>query len=88
MKTVECAHEFCDPLHHGYNLPAYSLDARSETDIIQAMSFASSNGLKVSVKTTGYSLQGSSTMNDSFLIYMNNFPKDDEIIQNYVGRLD
>ena len=85
MQTVDCGYEFCDPIQFGNNLPLYTLDARSEEDIVTAVNFAASNNVEISVKATGSSLQGSSTKTDSLLIWMTNFPKDDEIKKDYEG---
>lgn len=85
MQTVDCGYEFCDPKLFGNNLPLYTLDARSEEDIVTAVNFAASNTVEISVKTTGSSLQGTSTKKDSLLIWMTNFPKDGEIKEDYEG---
>lgn len=87
MQTYDCSHQFCNPLQFGFNLPLYTLDARSESDISTALQFASANNIKVSVKTTGYSLQGSSTSRDSLMIWMRNFPKDNQIKINFQGEI-
>jgi len=83
MHLLNCSHTFCDKTHYGYNLPSYVLETRGENDLSEAMRFANDNNIKVSVKTTGHSLQGSSTRQDSLLIWMHNFPKDGQIKKNY-----
>ena len=87
MISYNCGYQFCDPINFDYNLPLYTLDARSEEDIAKAIDFASKWNIEISVKTSGYSLQGSSTKRDSLLIWMRNFPKDDEIQDKYAGEM-
>lgn len=87
MQQHECSHVFCDPSNqYGYNLPLYTLDARSEEDVVIAMKFARENGIRVSVKSTGNSMQGTSTSRGSLMIWMRNFPKDDQIQVDYQGK--
>ncbi len=85
MESFQCGYQFCDPHNYEHNLPRYTLDVRSEIDLVKAIEFALNYSIPLSVKTTGYSLQGSSTVRDSLLIWMHNFPKDDEIKVNYSG---
>ena len=64
MQADVCHAEFCqegaDP-----DLPAHVLDPRSPQDIGAAFAFAEQHDIAVSVKTTGHSMQGSSTAKDS-----------------------
>ncbi len=87
MRYYSCGYQFCDPDNYGYNLPIYAMEAKSEEDIVKAVDFARKNGIEISVKTSGYSLQGSSTKENSLLISMKNFPKDGEVIDKYSGKV-
>jgi hypothetical protein len=84
MHAHACAYEFCRPMEgYDYDIPIYSLVAQSEEDISAALKFAAQYDIEVSIKTTGHSYQGSSTARDSLLIWMQNYPKDGEITQDF-----
>ena len=61
------------------NLPAYVLEAQTEEDIIKGMQFANKNKIQVTVKSSGHSLMGASTAQDSLLIWLAKYPADNTI---------
>lgn len=86
MHSHDCSHQFCLPEQFGPALPAYTLEARVESDVSHALKFAHDNHLTVSVKTTGHSYTGSSTQAGTLLIWMQNFDKDLTIKPQYVNQ--
>jgi len=65
------------------DLPAYSLMAKTELDIVKGMEFANKHNIQVMVKSSGHSYSGASTAKDSLLIWLAHYPHDSTIIQNY-----
>ena len=61
------------------NLPAYVLEAQTEEDIVKGMQFANKNKIQVTVKSSGHSLMGASTAQDSLLIWLAKYPVDNTI---------
>lgn len=52
----QCQFQFCNwDGKRTWNLPAYTVDARTEGDIQQAFSFANRYNIPVTIKTTGHS---------------------------------
>ena len=84
MHAFACFAEFCRPeLGYSYNTPQYVVEAKTPEDISKAILFAKSYEIQVSVKTTGHSYQGASTSRNSLLIWMQNYPKDNNITVNF-----
>lgn len=83
MQIHQCKTEFCRP-NFPTNLPVYVLDPRTPDDIRASLQFANQHDIRVSVKTTGHTFQGSSTARDSLLIWMANYPKDDVVTEGFV----
>jgi hypothetical protein len=51
-----CMHIICRPNEgFDYDIPIYTLDARSEEDTSAALMFANKHNVEVSIKTTGHS---------------------------------
>ena len=74
MQHHNCAHDQCDS-EKAWNLPAYSVRAESAEDIRVALAFAQLHNIPVSVKTSGHSYSGSSTLKGSLLVWMRHFTK-------------
>ncbi|CAK0832764.1 unnamed protein product [Prorocentrum cordatum] len=72
MQHHSCAHDQCDS-DKAWNLPAYTVRAESADDIRVALTFAQLHDIAVSVKTSGHSYSGSSTLKGSLLIWMRHF---------------
>lgn len=58
-----------------WNLPAAVLFPTAASDVVNAVKFAASNEIGMSVKTTGHSWTGSGMDKDSLLINMRKYPK-------------
>jgi hypothetical protein len=82
MHAHACKHEFCRDQYQR-DLPAYIVEAKTTEDIRKAINFAKTHKIKVTVKTTGHSYHGASTSRDSLLIWMQNYPKNGTITENY-----
>jgi len=78
MQDRACYHERCDK-SSAFNLAAYSVGVRTAGDVKAALAFASEHNVSVSVKTSGHSYAGSSTMKGSLLIYMADYEKYGEV---------
>lgn len=74
MQHHNCAHDRCDATKT-WNLPTYSVRAESDSDISIALAFANKYNIPVSIKTSGHSYSGSSTLKGSILIWMRHFTK-------------
>jgi len=88
MQDPSCANLYCledDPETEGdkTNLPAYVLMAKTENDIVRGMQFAHENAMQVTVKSTGHSLTGDSTGQNSLLIWLAHFEPDNTIQIDY-----
>eukprot|EP00957_Ditylum_brightwellii_P081253 6180885-Ditylum_brightwellii.AAC.1 len=84
MHAHACQHEFCEG-NFDYDLPSYTVEAKTESDIASVFDFAAEHDIPVSVKTTGHSYQGSSTQKGSLMIWLQNYEKDLSIIKSYVN---
>jgi FAD/FMN-containing dehydrogenase len=84
MHAHACQHEFCRS-QFPEDLPAYIVEAKEPADIQKALSFGKSYNISVTVKTTGHSYHGASTAKDSLLIWMQNYPKNGTILDNYTS---
>jgi len=69
-----CRYEACTE-DQPANLPSYSAAVANVEDIQQVVAFANTHNISVSIKTTGHSYAGSSTMKGSLLIWMAEFQK-------------
>lgn len=94
MHSHDCAFKVCHPdsKKNNFNLPAHTIDVRTESDVSAVLKYVHDNNLvtkqnitSVSVKTTGHSYQGQSTSKDSLLIWMHYFEKDGTIKVDYKG---
>ena len=65
------------------NLPAYVLMAKTEDDIVKGMQFANEHNMQVTVKSSGHSVSGASTGQNSLLIWLAKFPVDKTIQNDY-----
>lgn len=84
MQNPVCANRFClEDSDLFDNLPVHILDARSEIDIIKGNEFANRFNIPISVKSSGHSMSGESTLSDSLMIWLANYPKDNSIKFNY-----
>lgn len=72
MQDLKCEYERCDEELQG-NLPAYSATMRNVLDVQRAVAFAAEHNVSISIKTSGHSYAGSSTMKGSLLLWMSNF---------------
>jgi hypothetical protein len=84
MHAHACQREFCRS-QFPKDLPAYIVEAKEPADIQKALSFGKSYNISVTVKTTGHSYHGASTAKDSLLIWMQNYPKNGTILDNYTS---
>lgn len=86
MHAHACQYDFCDE-QFGYDLPSYTVEAKTESDIVSVFAFADDHDdiPSVSVKTTGHSYQGSSTQKGSLMIWLQNYEKDLSIKKNYTN---
>lgn len=82
MQNFNCAYKYCAPAQP-FNLPNYTIDVRSESDIQLALAAAVSLNKTVSIKSTGHSFTGSSTFNNSIMLWLHNYPKNGTIVKNY-----
>lgn len=82
MQYHDCSKEFCDPESKVLNVPAYSAEVKTVSDIQKAISFANTHNIAVTIKTSGHSYSGSSTGKDTIMIWMHNFVKFGEV-NNY-----
>lgn len=83
MQAFACSHEFCRPNRYSEDLPYFILEAKTPSDIQEGLKFAKEHNIQVTVKTTGHSYHGASTAKNSLLIWMQNYPKDGTITDNY-----
>jgi len=83
MQYHDCSKEFCDGKSDVWNIPSYSVEAKTVEDIQEAIKFANTHNLEVTVKTSGHSYSGSSMGKNSLLIWMYNFIKYTEIKENF-----
>ena len=74
MQHHNCAREEC-VVGDSWDLPAYTVRAETVGDIEAALVFANEHDISVSVKATGHSYSGSSTLAGSLLIWMYDFEK-------------
>jgi len=82
MHAHACNKNFCED-DQDYDLPLYSTEVKTDSDVSSVFAFAAENDLSVSVKTTGHSYQGSSTKAGSIMIWMQNFEKDLSIVKDF-----
>ena len=73
MVDPNCRWEGCSPDLGVYALPAYSVEVRTQSDIQTTIRFANTHNISVSIKATGHSYSGSSTMRGSLLIWMKHY---------------
>jgi hypothetical protein len=57
------------------NLPSKVAFPRGVRDVVEVVKYAAKNSLQISMKTSGHSYIGSSTLVDSVLIHLSKFPK-------------
>lgn len=57
------------------SLPHTVIFPATAADVVAAVAFAKEHGLKVSVKNSGHSYAGSSTLRDSLLVNMNRYER-------------
>lgn len=83
--NLMCAAENCDDKNDHSNLPAYTVEAHTVSDIQEALHFANTHDLPVAVKATGHSGSGQSTYPNALLIWMRHFKdeQEDRIIDDY-----
>lgn len=74
MQYHSCSRKNC-VLGSDWDLPAYTVQAETVQDIKAAIEFAKAHDIPVSVKSTGHSYSGSSTMAGTLMIWMNKFEK-------------
>lgn len=79
MQYPSCANLFCLEGDERNDLPAFSLMAKTELDVIRGIQFANKHRLQVTVKTSGHSAIGASTATDSLMIWLAHFPQDNTI---------
>jgi len=89
MHLFDCAYQFCikDSATSGggvYDLPSYTVEAKTEDDVSNLINFATKHSIEVSIKTTGHSYQGSSSKKNTLLIWLQLFEKDGTIEPSYV----
>jgi len=71
-----------------FNIPSKILMPQSAGEIVQAVEFATTHGLELSVKTTGHSYQGASQKKDTLLINMYEYPKSSSLSGGIVECVD
>ena len=81
MQYHDCSKKGCKE-DAGWNIPAYSAEATSDDDIVNALEFATKHNLQVVVKTSGHNYAGSSMGEGALLIWMRNFQKFGQITEN------
>jgi len=74
MQYHSTAHKNCE-LDEDFNLPAYTVQAETAADVQKALQFATTHDIPVSVKSTGHSYSGSSTMAGTLMVWMHKFEK-------------
>ena len=67
MQYHDCSRLFCQA-DNPWNIPAYSVEAKSVQDVQMAISFANKHNIAVSIKTSGHSYAGSSMGASTLLI--------------------
>lgn len=82
MHSHACQYEFCRDTY-AKDLPGYTLEAKTPSDIQAALEFSRTHNIQVTIKTSGHSYHGASTARNSLLIWMQNYPKNDTITDNY-----
>ena len=78
MQDNACLFDKCT-YGNAWNVAAYSVQVRTVADIQAALAFANTHNVSVSVKTSGHSYAGSSSMKGSLQIYMSEFEKYGEV---------
>ncbi len=74
MQDHHCKFEACTE-DKELNLPAYSAAVATVEDVQKVLGFANIHNISVSIKTSGHSYAGSSTMKGSLLIWMARFER-------------
>ena len=76
MQDTNCAYEYCDGDNAGkWDLPQVTAAVADVEDIKSVLSFCNQHNISVTVKTSGHSYAGSSTMKGSLLIWLHNLTK-------------
>lgn len=73
MHKHRCVNSYCEDTQR-INLPEYSIEVKSISDLQKALAFANQHDIQVVVKSSGHSYQGQSTVADSLLLWMRHFP--------------
>ena len=73
MQYHNCRYEFCEVDSKIWNIPEYTVIAKTVQDIKNAIEFANEYNIPVTVKTTGHNYAGSSTGRGTLNIYMRDF---------------
>lgn len=86
MQYPSCVNEFClEPnAGSGSNLPAYTIKAMTEKDVVLGVRFANSNSIEVAVKSSAHSISGASMSKDSILIWLAHYKVDNTITEGFV----
>lgn len=87
MQYSSCAYEFClekSDSDAKSNLPAYTVMAVTEKDIVNSVRFANIHNIAVTVKSSGHSISGASMSNDSLMIWLAHYNQDNSIIQGFM----
>ncbi len=85
MQYPACQNEFClDDNNAKSNLPAYTIQAMTEMDVVLGMKFANSNNIQVAVKSSAHSISGASMSKDALLIWLAHYEVDGSITNGFV----
>ena len=83
MQYQSCARKQCDP-EGEWNIPQYSVMAKVQSDVVEALKFAAKYNIQVAVKTSGHNYAGSSLMDGGLLIWMRHYEKYGDITREQV----
>jgi len=82
MQYQSCSKAKCE-VGGAWNIPEYSVEASTESDVVEAIKFANEHNIQVTVKTTGHNYAGASMGDGTLLIWMRNYEKYLNITDNY-----